>query len=408
MQQLIEIARRVGLPDAEAYTALINKTIDTLYTEDPLYRPYDEQNRPGGMIRLNDRPTLIIPDLHARPWFLLHVLAYQPVLKSVENAESAESLERVASAESIESESTESGENSPDGYDDGEEYAADADTDALDALREGQRFTSADAVPAEDGVTVGELLQRGEIQIVCVGDGFHAESRAAQRWKQAFKEFSGKYRRHNAMDEEMRESFGLMEIVMQLKTMFPESFHFLKGNHENILNEEGRGNHPFRKFAFEGEMVKEWVLKFYGEEFISSFAEMEHEFPLLAVDGTFMISHAEPQRYFTHEEVIRYRQYEDVVLGLTWTPNDGAEQGSVQRMIAEYCSHPDQARYFGGHRPVKGTYNLRADDKYIQLHNPGTYSFALVYPGRTPDPQQDIIEIPYDEEAVLHAAERWG
>jgi len=338
MQQLIEIAQRAGLPEREAYTALIQQAIEVLQNEDPLYRPRDERNRPGGMLRLNHQPTIIIPDLHARPWFLLQVLAYRPGRQP-------------------------------------------------------------------DSTTVFELLRQGELQMICVGDGFHGESRAAQRWKKAFKEFTGKYHRHSAMDEEMRESLSLMEIVMQLKIMRPDSFHFLKGNHENILNEEGRGNHPFRKFAFEGEMVKEWVLKFYGEEFISAFAEMEHEFPLLAVDGTFMLSHAEPQRYFTHEEVIRYREYDDVVLGLTWTPNDGAEEGSVNRMIADYCSHPDQACYFGGHRPVQGKFNLRADDKYVQLHNPGTYSFALLQPGIPPDPQQDILVIPHDEEAVLRAEE---
>lgn len=366
MQQLINSARRVGLPDKEAYMALIQKANTVLKNEDPLFRPRDERNRPGGMIRLNDRPTLIIPDLHARPWFLLHVLAYRPELGSREEE-----------------------------VDEPEDEAAvdDAGAGAL--------------AGAAERPTVGELLQRGEVQIICVGDGFHGESRAAQRWKKAFKEFSSKYRRHSAMDEEMRESLGLMEIVMQLKIMHPDSFHFLKGNHENILNEEGRGNHPFRKFAFEGEMVREWVLKFYGEDFINAFAEMEHEFPLLAVDGTFMVSHAEPQRFFSPEEVIRYREYDDVVLGLTWTPNDGAEEGSVEQMISEYCSQPDEARYFGGHRPVQGSYNLRAGDNYIQLHNPGTYSFALVSPGQTPDPQRDIIELSYDEEAVLHAAENW-
>src|SRR6056297_93323 len=333
MQQLIEIAQRAGLPEREAYTALIQQAIEVLQNEDPLYRPRDERNRPGGLLRLNHQPTIIIPDLHARPWFLLQVLAYRPGRQP-------------------------------------------------------------------DSTTVFELLRQGELQMICVGDGFHGESRAAQRWKKAFKEFTGKYHRHSAMDEEMRESLSLMEIVMQLKIMRPDSFHFLKGNHENILNEEGRGNHPFRKFAFEGEMVKEWVLKFYGEEFISAFAEMEHEFPLLAVDGTFMLSHAEPQRFFTPEEVIRYRKYDDVVLGLTWTPNDGAEEGSVERMISEYCSYPEQALYFGGHRPVQGTFNLRAGDKYVQLHNPGTYSIALVQPGILPDPRRDIIELPYDEELV--------
>ncbi len=281
---------------------------------------------------------------------------------------------------------------------------ADSENATTDAAEEADEAVSEQTA---ERPSVGELLQRGEIQLICVGDAFHAESRAAQRWKQAFKEFSTKYRKHASMDEEMRESLALMEIVMQLKIMRPDSFHFLKGNHENILNEEGRGNHPFRKFAYEGEMVKEWVLKFYGEEFLSAFAEMEHEFPLLAVDGTFMVSHAEPQRFFTHEEVIRYREYDDVVLGLTWTPNDGAEDGSVEQMISEYCSHPADARYFGGHRPVQGTFNLRAGDKYIQLHNPGTYSFALVVPGITPDPQQNIVEVSYDEDTVQKAAENW-
>lgn len=377
MQQLIEIARRGGLPDQKAYTALIQRAREVLKSEDPLYRPRDERDRPGGLIRLNDRPTLIVPDLHARPWFLLHVLAHRPVLHRSEPV-------------------LDTTDNDTDGA------HTDSGTEA-----EAQKPTEPENGGAAERPTVGELLQRGEIQMICVGDGFHAESRAAQRWKQAFKEFSTKFRKHTAMDEEMRESLGLMEIVMKLKIMRPDSFHFLKGNHENIMNEEGRGNHPFRKFAYEGEMVKEWVLKFYGEEFISEFAEMEHEFPLVAVDGTFMVSHAEPQRFFTHEEVIRYREYDDVVLGLTWTPNDGAEEGSVEQMISEYCSHPDAARYFGGHRPVQGSYNLRAGDKYIQLHNPGTYSFALVTPGITPDPQRDIIEIPYDEDAVLEAAETW-
>ncbi len=331
-------ARRGGLPEGEAYTALIRQTIEVLRNEDPLYRPRDELSRPGGMVRLDDRPAIIVPDLHARPWFLLQVLAYRP-----------------------------------------------------------------GSLPDSGSSTVFGLLSQGKLQMVCVGDGFHGEARAAQRWKKAFKEFTGKYHRHPAMDEEMRESLSLMEIVMLLKIMRPDSFHFLKGNHENILNEEGRGNHPFRKFAFEGEMVKEWVLKFYGEQFISAFAEMEHEFPLLAADGTFMVSHAEPLRYFSREEVIRYREYDDVVLGLTWTPNDGAEEGSVSRMIADYCSRPDQARYFGGHRPVRGRFNLRADDKYVQLHNPGTYSFALLQPDIPPDPERDIIVIPHDEEAVLRA-----
>lgn len=337
MKELLHIAQRSSLPDAEMYLALLSEVSRVLDNEDPAYRPRDEKNRPGGLLRLFDRPTIVVPDLHGRMWFLLHVLNYRPF---------------------------------------------------------------------HDQPVISLLRQR-DVQLVCVGDGFHAESRGAARWKKAFQEFAGHYKRHKAMDEEMRESLGLMEIVIRLKIAFPDSFHFLKGNHENILNEEGRGNHPFRKFAYEGEMVKEWVQQFYGLDFLESFAEFEHQLPLIAADGTFMISHAEPERFFAKEEVIRYREYDDVVLGLTWTPNEGAEEGSVGKMLAEYCSDPEEALYFGGHRPVPGRYRLRAGERYVQFHNPSTHSIALLEPGRIVDPERDIIELPQENETLIRDIGMW-
>ena len=326
MEEYARIARRTDLPEGEAYLSLLGELSSILTNENPEYRPRDEKNRPGGLIRLRRLPTLIIPDLHGRREFLLRVLGFIP----------------------------------PD---------------------------------SPGGATVYEQLNAGDIQVVCVGDGFHAEARAADRWQKAFREFTGKYARHTAMDEEMTESLGLMEMVMRLKLAFPGFFHFLKGNHENISNEEGRGNHPFRKFSFEGEMVKDWVLKFYGRDFLETYAEFEHELPLLAADGNFMVSHAEPERFFTREEIIRYREYDDVVLGLTWTPDDGAGEGSVVQMIRAYCSEPEHAVYFGGHRPVRGLYNLRAENRYIQLHNPDAMIISLVDPEKIFDPERDILKL---------------
>lgn len=42
-------------------------------------------------------------------------------------------------------------------------------------------------------------------------------------------------------------------MIMVLKTGFPAHFHFLKGNHENIKNDLGGGNSPFRKLVSEGK-----------------------------------------------------------------------------------------------------------------------------------------------------------
>jgi hypothetical protein len=309
---------------------LLRAAAALLGDEDQLYRPRDERNRPGGLIRLADRITIVVPDLHARLGFLPHVLSHEV---------------------------------------------------------RGKPFL--------------QLMREGTGQIVCVGDGLHSESRGYGRWQKALKEFIGGFSRHKAMDEEMMEGLGLMEMVMRLKLAFPDRFHFLKGNHENILNEEGRGNHPFRKFAFEGEMVRSWIQKFYGDELLYAYADFERELPLVAADGNFIISHGEPERFYSREEVIRYRSLDDVVYGLTWTPNGGAEEGSVSKMIDEFCTAPAEAFYFGGHRVISERYALRAEGRYVQLHNPSAYIVAVLEPGERIDPEYNVVELPDRLDEIL-------
>ena len=236
-----------------------------------------------------------------------------------------------------------------------------------------------------------EQLAAGELQVLCLGDGMHAEARAAARWERALREFSGGFRRHAAMDEEMRESLGLMEMVMELKAAFPERFHFLKGNHENIANEEGGGNHPFAKFALEGELVTDYMRRFYGEEVLDAHYRFEKELPLLAVGRGFLASHAEPARPFQPEEVVAYRERSDVVYGLTWTANGRAAAGSVERMLEHYLGCPQTCYYFGGHRPVSGLYRLTG--RYVQLHDPERWVIARVPAAGEIELDRDILDI---------------
>jgi hypothetical protein len=245
----------------------------------------------------------------------------------------------------------------------------------------------------DNNASVIERLYKGTIQIVCLGDGFHAEARAAKRWKDAYEEFTGGYKHHKHMDSEMRESLGLMEMIMELKTAFPPIFHFLKGNHENITNERGEGNYPFYKFSNEGLMVQQYVQRFYGEDFLNKYSSFEKAFPLLTVGKNFIISHAEPVSFFDKSTVIEYRKNPDVIYGLTWTANDSAEDGSVEKMIKYYLPETEynKAYYFGGHRPVRGKYNRRADGHYIQLHNPAQYSIAYIKVDCDINLEEDII-----------------
>lgn len=239
--------------------------------------------------------------------------------------------------------------------------------------------------------TVLEKLNAEEIQIVCVGDGFHAEARAIKRWLAAFQEYSGSYKKHKNMDEEMRESLGLMEMVMEVKSCFPRHFHFLKGNHENITNEQGDGNYSFGKFAYEGAMVTYWVQQFYGEEFLSRYYHFEKKLPLLAVGRNFLVSHAEPEIFFPEKSIIEYRDDPDVVYGLTWTDNDAAEDGSVHAMLNHYLDSADGTYYFGGHRPIEGSYYQRAGGCYVQIHNPNRFVIAYLKADKDIDLEEDII-----------------
>ncbi|MBN2657099.1 MAG: metallophosphoesterase [Spirochaetales bacterium] len=239
-----------------------------------------------------------------------------------------------------------------------------------------------------------ELMAEEKLQVLCVGDGFHRELDAKERWQDAFREYEKGFKKHVAMDEEMRESLGLMEMIMELKCAFPRNFHFLKGNHENIGNEEGGGNHPFRKFAYEGDMVRTWVLQFMGEEFLNKYSVFEKLLPLLAIGENFLVSHAEPLRFFSEEEVTDYTG--EAVHGLTWTANGEAEEGGVRQMLDIYLPEDVSkgALYLGGHRIITEKYRLRAGGDFVQIHNPWKYQIVFLKPGCPIDLEKDIIEIP--------------
>ncbi|RLW69699.1 MAG: hypothetical protein B6D68_01705 [spirochete symbiont of Stewartia floridana] len=245
------------------------------------------------------------------------------------------------------------------------------------------------------GERVADALQAERAQIVCVGDGFHSEARGFGRWRQAWAEYQGGFHRHAAMDDEMRENLSLMAMVMILKTTYPDGFHFLKGNHENVANVDGGGNRSFYKFVSEGEMVKEWFIRFLGVEMLSRWAEFESSLPLLAVGDRFMASHAEPGRPYESREVIEYRGNDQLIFDFTWTGNGEAMEGSVASMLTMYLDDQSEgALYFGGHRPVGGLYALRAGGRYVQIHNPELYISAVLEGGKMPSLQRNIRQLP--------------
>lgn len=295
---------------AYSYLKKLKKIEHLFLNQDTELRPFSSNGYPGGLIYLNKNiPTIIVPDLHARIYFLKSILQFKI-----------------------------------------------------------------------NGISVENLLNKNDIQIVCVGDGFHGERRVRERWLNAANEYSEGFTTHVNIDLEMSESLGLMELVIDLKLKYPKNFHFLKGNHENVLNEEVDGNYPFGKFTSEGKIVKEWLSKFYGMEFLNAYARFEKYLPLFAIGKDFLISHAEPQKLYTFDELVNYRDHANVIYGLTWTRDKQAERGSVQNMLETYIDslYLDKALYFTGHKSITGLYNLRAEGKLVQIHNPDNCNILLI------------------------------
>lgn len=248
------------------------------------------------------------------------------------------------------------------------------------------------------GVVVYELLKQAKIQIVCVGDGMHSERRAIDRWRKAHEEYKKGFVECPAMAEEMTENFQTMAMVMRLKITFPELFHFLKGNHENIRDENKNGNHPFAKLAAEGPMVHKYVEKFYGPEFLALYDRFEKNLPLLTRGRHFIISHARPKREYSIEELINYRSIPEVVEGLTWTRHNVAKKGAIQQMLQELLGTvADGSLWFVGHTAIKDLYHFWNEESLLEIHNPALRSVVAVDPNESFDPDIHIHTVPRPE-----------
>ncbi len=337
---LTEIFESKEFPSYDCLFELISKTLCLLENEDSFYRPKEksEQKLSGGLLNFctkeedlnnengqNQKTVIVVPDLHARAYFLLDILNYKIKIKDSE-------------------------------------------------------------------CSVLEACQKKLIYLVCVGDVFHSETRNCARWKKAYAQYKNGVIFSPEMSEEMLENLKLFKMLMTLKLNCPENFHLLKGNHENVLNEEGRGNHPFYKFAREGEMFYRFLFEQYDDAIIYLWSCLEHALPLCAVFDNLVVSHAEPAVVLTKSKIINYRKNSQAVYALTWTANGEAVKGSVSKTIKNLVGkNLKNVVWIGGHRPVLKNVELRQSGKYIQIHNPEKENIAVVRPGTKFNPETDIV-----------------
>lgn len=339
LKRIVSYKNAAALPAEELLLSLCDKAVSALDAEDVSYRPRAKDATPGGLLDFSaeKKPVIIVPDLHARPDFLPRLVRCK---------------------------------------------------------------IGASSASGEEPMTVLSALNKGLLFVVCVGDCFHSETMGEcyERWKRAYDEWLLGNVQNRFIQKEMQECFATLFAVLELKAAFPRNFHFLKGNHENILNVNGAGDFAFRKFVLEGQMVKDFMDAWYSEASVHVIHCFEYALPIVALFETFGISHAEPAFACTREEIVNYHEYPQVIRAFTWTANDEAEEGSVRRLFSTLrkdalSAVKAGALWFGGHRPVPDTYLLRQNGSYVQIHNPDKMNITLVRNALRFIPEKDILSI---------------
>lgn len=244
-----------------------------------------------------------------------------------------------------------------------------------------------------EGEKIIDLIAQKKLRLIFLGDGLHTELNTKERWVQAYDKFLQGQFINSYIKKEMAEGLALMTEIMRLKISYPFFVHFLKGNHENILNEESYGNSPFGKFVMEGEMVKAFMLSYYGKEITEQYANFEYLLPLFIIGKGYLISHAEPERAYTKKELIEAKSNAKIVRGLTWTKNDQVSGKAVVKLLERFQKDFPQARYFSGHRIVENRLSYRAEGKLVQIHDSKINQFVYLKTGDDFNPKKNLIEI---------------
>jgi len=232
------------------------------------------------------------------------------------------------------------------------------------------------AAPGKPKTSVFQELQKGKINVLCLGDGMHCEHRAARRWLQAERDYlEGKP--SQAIEDELVESMGLLKMVMDLKSEYPNNFFFARGNHEDMDPKR-----PYRKFTEVGEslLVKQAVVERFGRDFLKQWHDCEGSMPLVVRGGSFVASHAAPEEPLTIPQV--QGRADSAFRACCWSDNTKWRPGSPQERAFEANCKIFKASatrpWVVGHRKVEGArFRSQCGGKLLQI-NPLDYQPRIV------------------------------
>jgi len=262
------------------------------------------------------------------------------------------------------------------------------------------------------GKQVFELLQQGCLNVVCVGDIVHSEERS--HW---VINLDGEWT-PELVDKEMVRSLGAGAMIMYLKLQFPDHFHCLRGNHDDITEELGKfrkfvgikrdeqdkivlvdGHHILTGDKGEPDLVRDWILtrEGWGQAFLDTWAQFERALPLFAQGSYYVISHTLPDIPLTEEAIRDPQRAKEINCALT--SNRQINRAAIEETLDNLGIRGSIQRWFYGHTPVPlekndGKYEEDLDGLAVRFNNPKKQIFAYVPASndeRRFDPTRDVF-----------------
>ena len=149
----------------------------------------------------------------------------------------------------------------------------------------------------------------------------------------------------------------------------------------------------FFKFASEGEMCFDFMVNFYGVETTELYADFESLLPLFVKGKNFLASHAEPAFYMNKKQLINSMSNGEIIKALTWTRNGDVEDFPAVQMLDEFLQDYPESLYFAGHRPVSENFELRENNRFVQIHNPDKMNVVYIDSNRSFNFETDFISL---------------
>jgi hypothetical protein len=88
--------------------------------------------------------------------------------------------------------------------------------------------------------------------------------------------------------EDMESSIIMMDLILKLKTMFPDNIFYLRGNHDSFTPDLSKNGVP------QGLLMEQQLRELRGKEYVSAMNRLYETLPYLAKSSYFYACHAAP------------------------------------------------------------------------------------------------------------------